>query len=295
MSVGAAGGTPTAAASHRAANTTGILAIRASAYTIEQSNFSVGIEVANPSSVHFAYFTFCQLSSPLCYQPVAMSQNSTNWFSGTTKLMSSYNGMLVGVQAGYNITVEYTNNTNVTAPTLPNSYPSLTVAQEVCAPTPCSGAYMFEMSVGPNLYSVSGTVKDAATGAAISGATVTVTPGSNTTTTSSTGSYTLGGLVNGSYTLSISHNGYEASSQAVTINGQSAVQDIPLSNGSGSTGTPSGGGSANPLSGPVLWAVAAVAIVVVVALGAMLLRRRGGGGRGAPPAPATEVPAKDTP
>lgn len=260
-----------------------VLAVHGSSYTIEQGAFTVGVEVSDPAAVTFAYFLFCQLSSPVCYNPVAMTQNGTNWFSGTTHLMSSYHGMTVGVQAGYNITIQYANNTNLTEPTLPNPFPGLTIAQEV------SGQYMFEMTVGPNLYNVTGTVKDATTGSPIAGASVAVAPGNNSTTTDADGVYRLGGLTNGSYSLTISRSGYTSTTQAVTVSGADAVQNVPLSNGTASIGpskSPAGNGL---LSSPVVWAGVAIAVVVVALLGILLLRRRGG----TPPPRSPSAPGSD--
>lgn len=251
-----------------------VLAVHSSAYTIEQASFTVGIEVANPSAVSFAYFTFCQLSSALCYKPVAMAANGSNWFAGTTNLMSSYSGMVVGVRAGYNITIDFSNNTNVTEPALPNLFPSQTIATEV------TGEYMFQMTVGPNLYSVSGVVKNSASGAGVAGATVAVTPGNNSTTTDASGAYTLGGLPNGTYTLSISRSGYTTTTQGVTISGQNAQQNVPISNGTGGTTAPSGHGATSAWSGTDLWIAVGVAVIVVVGLLAALLMRRGRGGPG---------------
>lgn len=259
------------------------MAIHPSSYTIEQGTFTVGVEVSDPSAVTFAYFLFCQLSSPLCYLPVSMKQNSTNWFSGTTNLMSTYHGMTVGVQAGYNITVEYANNTNLTEPAFPNAFPSLTISKEV------GGGYMFEMSVGPNLYNVSGTVKDAATGFAIAGASVTVTPGNNSTITSATGAYTVGGLTNGTYSLSIAHSGYATTTQPVSISGSDQVQNVPLSTGAGPSSPAKPAAGSGPLSSPVVWAGVAIA-VVVVALLVVLMRRRGG----TSPGPASPARAPET-
>jgi hypothetical protein len=204
-----------------------VLAIDQSNYTTEQSNFTVSVEVASPASVTLAYFTFCQLSSPVCYIPVTMTLHGGNWFEGTTNRMESYDGMAVGVRAGYNITIDYANNTNITEPSLPNAFPSLTVATEV------GGEYMYEMSVGNQLYGLSGQVSQASTHASIAGATVSLTPGNGTTaTTSSTGAYSFSGLANGTYTVSVVSAGYPTTNVTVTIAGQNFVKDIPLSTSS---------------------------------------------------------------
>lgn len=265
-------GTASAAPSARAATSTGVLSVVASPYTTEQSGFTVGMEVSDPSAVQFAYFSFCQLSNPVCYIPaIQLKQNGTDWFSGTTKLMSEYPGMLVGVRAGFNITIDYASG-NVTEPTIPNNFPGVQIGQEV------NGAYMFVMSVGPNLYALSGVVKDSVSGVGIAGATVSVSPSDNSTVTAADGSYTLGGLPNGTYTLSISHGGYTTATQGVAINGGNAVQNVPLYNATGPGPTKSSSSGSNLLSNSTVWVAVVVAAVVVIALLAVgLLRRRGGG------------------
>lgn len=248
-----------------------VLAIYQSKYITEQENFTVSIQVADPSAVQFAYFTFCQLSSPLCYSPVAMSSEGGGWYSGTTERMSLYDGMTVGVHAGYNITIEFTNDTNLTEPSFPNAFGNLTVAQEV------GGEYMFEMTVSNQLYGLSGVVDDAATGAPISGADVTLTPGNATPTqTSATGAYSFTGLPNGTYTLSVAYPGYLTNNQTIAISGQSVVKDLSISNSSTTNKQPSGGsggGSSLP-GGTTLWLVIGVVIAVVLAVVAVVAVRR---------------------
>lgn len=281
-----AGAAPTAAVAapgshgHALANG-GVLDIYQSPSVSEQGNFSVHLEVASPAEVQFAYFTFCQLSSPLCYKPVAMSPAGGNWLVGTTHPMSEYNGMVVGVHAGYNITIEYANNTNVTEPRMPNAFSNLTIAQSV------TGEFMFEMTVVDQVYGLSGVVSNAATGAPLAGATVTVVPGNNSTTTGPTGRYDFAGLANGSYTLSASEAGYRTVSATVVIGGRDTVRNISLASGSATTGL-GGSGGISFLSGPIPLA-AAVAAVAVVGLGG-LLYARSRKGRGGPPRNGPERP-----
>ncbi|MCI4336574.1 MAG: carboxypeptidase-like regulatory domain-containing protein [Thermoplasmata archaeon] len=252
----------------RATGTT-VLAIDQSTYTNEQDNFTVSLEVGSTAGISFVYFTFCQLSSPLCYLPVSMSLHGTNWYVGTTNPMTSYNGMTVGVRAGYNITIVYTDNSNITEPTVPNPFGNLTIATSV------TGEYMFQMSVSNQVYGLSGVVNDADKGTPLAGATVSISgPENATTTTGSTGAYAFSGLYNGTYTLAASENGYRTSTQNVVVGGQSLVKDIPIANMSAPLNPNGGGGSSSALSALSPWIVGVVVLVVLVALGALLLGRR---------------------
>jgi len=265
-------GASASAESPRTAPTSFFLAIYQSSNTTEQENFTVSIEVANTTNISFVYFTFCQLSSPVCYAPVAMAAHGSNWYVGTTNRMSTYSGMTVGVRAGYNITVLYDNLSTVTAPTVPNLFSNLTVAQSV------SSEYMFEMTVSPTLSDLSGLVADAVTSVGIADATLTLTPGNGlTATTNATGAYSFSGLLNGTYTLSVSAPGYETTNETVTIADANAVQNVPLYAGSG-TSPPKGGGGAGggitSLLGSLgVWLIVAV-LVVVGALGLVAWGRR---------------------
>ncbi|MHB1017915.1 MAG: discoidin domain-containing protein [Coriobacteriia bacterium] len=79
----------------------------------------------------------------------------------------------------------------------------------------------------PTAGTVSGTVKDSATNAAISGATVTI--GTKTATTSSTGAYTLTDVAAGSYAISASASTYNAWAGSVTVTaGSTTTQNITL-------------------------------------------------------------------
>jgi cytochrome c-type biogenesis protein len=257
----------------RVAPTSFFVALDQSNTTTEQENFTVSLEVANTTNISFVYFTFCQLSSPVCYSPVAMNATGGNWYSGTTNPMSTYDGMTVGVHAGYNITVLYDNGSTVTAPTVPNLFTNLTIAQSV------SGEYMFEMTVAPTLYDLTGLVADAVTSVGIDGATVALVPGGLTTTTNATGAYAFTGILNGTYTLSVSAPGYETTNETVTIANANGVQNVPLYAGTGTAppGTGGGGGGSPSLLGGLdAWLIAA-AVVVIVALGALVAwtRRKG--------------------
>ncbi|MHB8352116.1 MAG: carboxypeptidase-like regulatory domain-containing protein [Thermoplasmata archaeon] len=262
----------------------GVLAIYQSSYVPEQGNFSVSMEVADAANVHFAYFTFCQLSSPLCYLPVSMAHQGGNWFVGTTKPMSQYNGMIVGVRAGYNITIEYNNNTNVTEPSVPNPFTNLTVAQSV------TGEYMYQMTVMNQLYGLSGGVSDAATGRAISGANVTVTPGIGSVRTGTSGGYSFAGIANGSYTLSASAPGYRSTTETLVIDGRNAVQDLALTNATSpvrSSHPTLAGTVATLLTSPIGLGLLAV-IVVAVAWVAITRSKSGQKAPRAPPEPPAD-------
>ncbi|MCI4321713.1 MAG: carboxypeptidase-like regulatory domain-containing protein, partial [Thermoplasmata archaeon] len=204
-----------------------VLAITQSTRVSEQQAFTVSVQVADPANVTDAYFLFCQLTSSVCYLPVTMTLHGTNWFVGTTKPMSSYHGMAPGVVAGYNISLDYRDGVNLTYPSLPNTFGNLTVATTVV------NEYMYEMSVAPLVFGLSGVVHDSSTGAAVAGATVTLANSSgatNSTTSGSTGAYSFGSLPNGTYQLSVSEHGYETSSQSVTIAGLTATANVPLTN-----------------------------------------------------------------
>jgi Carboxypeptidase regulatory-like domain len=251
-----------------------VLAINPSSYTTEQDNFTVSLEVANTAGIQFVYFTFCQLSSPVCYLPVSMALQGTNWYVGTTKPMTSYLGMTVGVRAGYNITIVYSDNQNVTEPTVPNPFGNLTIAQSV------TGEYMFQMTVSPSVYALRGVVADSATSTGISGARVSLTPGTHLAiTTGSTGAYSFPGLLNGTYTVSVSQHGYQTINASVAIAGRDAVKDISLANDSSLLNhhgsRPSGmWGLFNPFVGVGPWVIAAVLVGVVALVAFAIMRKR---------------------
>ncbi|MCI4341441.1 MAG: carboxypeptidase-like regulatory domain-containing protein [Thermoplasmata archaeon] len=219
------GGAAGAQHSHRPLSN--VVGISQSSYVTEQGNFTVTMEVASTANIQFVYFTFCQLSSPLCYRPVVMTLHGQDQYVGTTNPMYDYNGMTVGVRAGYNITIEYASGVNATEPTEPNPFGNLTIAQSV------TGEYMFQMTVMNQLYRLSGVVTDSATGQGISGARVTVSPGNDSpTTTNSVGAYSFPSLPNGTYTVSATASGFPTSNSTVPISGGDTVKDITMQGGS---------------------------------------------------------------
>lgn len=250
------------------ASPTGVLQIQQSPNPLPNGSLTVSMKVANPSSVKLVYYSFCQLSQPICYTPpITMTLNATNWFVGSTKPMSSYAGMTPGKEAGYNITIEYANNTNVTEPHLPNAFSNLVVKTEV------GGEYMFGMVVRGQVFALHGVVTDASSGRAISGATVTISPSYNTTTTDSTGAYVFTGLANGTYNLSVTDSGFTSRVTSIQINGTSVVKDVTLaSTGGGST---SSWWSASFQGIPLLALLGgAIAVAVLVAIWGWGRRKR---------------------
>ncbi|MCI4331015.1 MAG: carboxypeptidase-like regulatory domain-containing protein [Thermoplasmata archaeon] len=286
--VGFPGGT---AGQARVAAVPHVLAIYQSNYTTEHDNFTVSLEVTNAADISYVYFTFCQLSSPLCYLPVFMTAHGTNWFVGTTHSMSSYHGMTVGVRAGYNITIEYANNSTLNEPAVPNPFSNLTIAQSV------TGEYMFQMTVRNQLFALSGVVTDQATGAPLPGAMVTASPGNNSTaTTGANGAYTIPGLLNGTYKLSVSDHGYRAANQTVVIAGQDLVENIPIANATPSashTGTNSGASPFGKLSGSSPFLIGGVLVVIVALVALVVWRKRSD--RSRPVAPEHDEPSESPP
>lgn len=262
----------TAGAAPRPSAPVDVLSIVQSKDVSANSTFTIAMQVADASAISFVYFTFCQLTSPVCYLPVQMSAHASNWFNGTTKPMTSYPGMTPGTVAGYNITIQFTNGTNYTEPRLPNPFSALKVTTSV------TGEYMYEMSVRTQVYTLSGLVTDAVTGAPVVGATVTLSPGSNTTLTGTSGGYAFTGLANGTYQISVTRAGYDAGSTSVQILNQNASKNVALTNATtsvGKGGTPKSSTGAS--SGTtVLYVGAAVAIVVIGIGAALVVRRRGG-------------------
>ena len=86
--------------------------------------------------------------------------------------------------------------------------------------------------------SLTGTVTDSATAAAISGATVKL--GDTETTTDSSGNYTLSGLSAGTYTLTVSKTGYTTYQASITIVEGTNTQNITLTAETSQTGTLTG-------------------------------------------------------
>ncbi|MCI4347266.1 MAG: carboxypeptidase-like regulatory domain-containing protein [Thermoplasmata archaeon] len=261
-----------------------VLAIDQSSRVTEQGTFTVSLKLASTANIQVVFFTFCQLTSPVCYTPVPMSLHANNWYVGTTNPMSTYLGMTIGVHAGYNISILYTNMTVLYEPQASNPFTNLTVATSVI------GEFMFEMSVQDQVYGLSGHVLDAASGTGLLGAKLTLAPGNLTTmTNSSTGSYAFAGIGNGTYHLNVSEHGYKPMSASVTIAGHDAVQDVRIAS------NPS---PVNPwavLTSPRYGGVPLVVVPVVATIGALaafLWVRRGKGSGSVPPAPfpATQDP-----
>jgi hypothetical protein len=252
------------------------------------------MKVASTAGISFVYFTFCQLSSAKCYLPVVMNLRGADLYVGTTKPMTNYLGMTVGVKAGYNITITYNDNHTVTEPTIPNPFGNLSVAQEV------GGAYMFAMSVSPSVYGLHGVVADAATHVGIAGARVSLSPGTySPATTSATGAYSFARLLNGTYTLSVSQHGYLTLNVTVAVAGTETVTDVAITNASTVSGHGSGGmGSAfNPFVGAGPWVIGAVvaALVALVAFGVVRGRKKRAGNAPAPPSSSAESPEASSP
>ena len=85
----------------------------------------------------------------------------------------------------------------------------------------------FVLSAPPPPGAIAGTVKDAATGATIAGATVKA--GVASTTTDASGQYVLSDLTEGSYTETVSASGYADVSQSVSVvTGQTTVVNVNL-------------------------------------------------------------------
>lgn len=259
----------------------GVLAVVPSpARVTEHATLTVAIELASSANVKQVYFTFCQITYSECYLPITMSPAPGNWYNGTTLPMANYDRMNVGSQAGFNITVVFTDNSTESEPALPNAFPTLPLAQLAG-----NGEWVFQMQVAPLVFGLSGVVVDAATGAAVAGAQVDVTPGNVTpVTTGASGAFAFSGLTNGSYTISVTRSGYSNASTSVTIAGSNATKEVALSNSSQPTKPPPNVHTqpALALFGTPL-GIAAVALPVAVALGVAVAlarqsRRKGGGG-----------------
>ena len=93
-------------------------------------------------------------------------------------------------------------------------------------------AYVDDISntyeVGPSTYSVGGTVKGA-NGLALSGATVSLTPGSYSATTDDSGAFTIADVAEGDYTATASLAGYASASTTVSVSGNMSDVAFTLS------------------------------------------------------------------
>jgi hypothetical protein len=91
-----------------------------------------------------------------------------------------------------------------------------------------NGVLFHPPAPGPGLGTVAGLVTDSATGAAIFGATVALSPGGLSTTTATDGSYQLAGVSPGSYTVTATAPGRQTASAPVTVgSGTSTVNLAP--------------------------------------------------------------------
>ncbi|MCI4318944.1 MAG: carboxypeptidase-like regulatory domain-containing protein [Thermoplasmata archaeon] len=259
-------------------NSSLIVAIYQSNHITEHQRFTVSVQVASTTGISYAYFNFCQLTSPVCYRPVAMTLHAPNWYVGTTNPMSSYYQMVPGSRAGYNITIVYTDNHNITVPAFPNAFSNLTVATEVG-----SGWFMFAMSVSNLTFNLTGVVQDSTTSGVLAAAHLTLNAQNGSTTTAVTsgeGAYTFGAVQNGTYRLEVAHPGYKTTNQTVVVDGRDTVQNVPLTNASAPAGKKTSGGGGlsgfltNSFAGVPGWAIVAALLVVVVALVAVALMRK---------------------
>lgn len=234
----------------------------------EQSALTVSMELASTTNVVQVWFTFCQLTSSVCYTPVTMNPTGGNWYVGVTKPMSSYNGMNPGVRAGYNITIVYLDNSTFSEPAMPNSFTNLTVAKTIV------GSFEFEMMVSNPVYGLAGHVSDGSNGSAVSGANVTVRSANvtNSTSTDAAGNYAFAGLPNGTYTLTVTENGFPSTSKTVVVAGHNAELNVTLA-APGSSGPGASQPAGNLLGSMYGWAVVG-AIVIVAAVVAALLAVR---------------------
>lgn len=282
--VGALVVVPTHAIAPHRADFTSVLAIYETPTLITEANsFTVAMQLASAANINRTFFTFCLLTSSRCFQPVMMEPHPGGWWIGTTKPMSSYSGMNVGVRAGFNISIIYNDSYADVQyePALPNVFANLTIGQEV------GNVNMFAITVGQFVYPLGGRVVDATTGAGLAGATVAVTPGNvSSTVTNATGSYAFPGLPNGTYNLSVTKTGYGTQKLQVAIAGGSAFQNVQLT-ASSSTPPPSHPpASANFFTTSLGLGVLAL-IVIAAITGILLVARQRRRSRGGSPPPTT--------
>lgn len=270
---------------------TGVISVvQTPAWVTEQSAFTVNLEVADASEVANVSYTFCQLTSSLCYtHPVVMTSNGSNWFAGTSLPMTGYPGMLVGISAGYNISINYQNGTLIYEPSGSTSgFAGVEVAQSV------TGENLFEVTVRNAVYTISGQVTEQATGNPVAGANVSlVGTGTNYTTSSSSGSYSFSNLLNGTYQLTVSKSGFHMNPETVKLRGKSTVQNAALTNASVPLPPPSSKTAPTVLGLPQAEAfglIGGVVAIVVIVLALVLFT-----GRGRSKAPAVrESPSSGT-
>ena len=78
----------------------------------------------------------------------------------------------------------------------------------------------------PATYTLSGTVRDATSSAALADVSASITAGTNanrSTTTNRSGAYSLSSLQTGTFTVSFSKSGYDAATRSVTLNGSTTL------------------------------------------------------------------------
>jgi hypothetical protein len=106
-----------------------------------------------------------------------------------------------------------------------------------------------EGTVTPTTGNISGTITDASTGSALSGANVELSPGNVSVTTTTTGGYSLTDLTPGVYTLTVTASNYVTKTTQVTVVAGMVTQcDVALtavSSGSDNTGGNSGSGDSS--------------------------------------------------
>jgi hypothetical protein len=271
-----------------------IVAIDQNHPILADGTLNVSMEIASTAGVQLIYYQFCGMTKPVCYTPsITMVENgSSNWYAGSTKPMNQYQGMSYGVAAGYNITIEFTNGTMVHYPTPSSSFPGVTVALAALA-----DEWVFEVVVQNQTFDLQGTVTNSTSGHGLAGATVSLTPGTNTTVTGPTGTYSFPGLFNGTYQLTVSESGYASQELTVQVAGKPVTKNIALSthgSGPGQGSPPGGGGGSGPLSalttGTTLYVGIAVVVVVVALAAAWAMRRRPRPRTGSPPDPPPDPP-----
>jgi hypothetical protein len=266
-----------------------IVALDQSHPVLANGALNVSMELASTAGVQFIFYQFCDMTKPVCYTPsITMAENgSTNWYAGSTKPMDQYNGMTYGIAAGYNITIEFTNGTMVHYPTPSSSFPGVTVAYAALAQE-----WIFKVVVQNQTYNLQGTVTNSTSHQGLVGATVSLTPGTNSTVTGPGGTYSFPGLFNGTYQLSVSESGYVSQQLTVQVAGQSLTKNVAMSTHASSPGqgpAPGGGGGSGWLSslthGSTPYIILGVVAIVIALVAVWAMRRRPRSGSPSNPSP----------
>ncbi len=127
-------------------------------------------------------------------------------------------------------------NMSLTGLTNSTFYYYRVLSKDAAGNSSASVTQSFTTLVAPG--SISGTVRDAATAAGLSGA--TVSDGTRSATTDASGNYSLSAVPAGTYTVTASRAGYTAASQSVTVvAGATSVANFSL-NAAATTGTITG-------------------------------------------------------